>query len=126
MRGRGEKLFFAADEREPCEFIVVDGAPVLRTKTERHERSGASVVRFAMDRLLKGLPLAFVLTSLGAMSFVAAPYLNLFSSRHSTRSYARDEVSDDSSDNATTRGLMGGGLGLILGLYVAFKKDDDD
>ena len=85
-----------------------------------------AIVRFAMDRILKGLPLAFVLTSLGAMSFVAAPYLNLFSSSHSTRSYARDEVEDDSSGNATTRGLMGGGLGLILGLYVAFKKDDEN
>ncbi|MFT5358088.1 MAG: hypothetical protein ACI9KE_005325 [Polyangiales bacterium] len=79
-----------------------------------------------MDRIRQGIPLLFVLTSLGAMSFVAGPYLSLFSSNHRSRSYARDEISDDSSDNATTRGLMGGALGLALGLVVAFKKNEDD
>ena len=79
-----------------------------------------------MDRIRQGIPLLFVLTSLGAMCFVASPYFSLFSSSYSTRSYARDEVEDDSSDNATMRGMLGGALGFGLGLVVMFKKNEDD
>lgn len=84
------------------------------------------MLRSGMDRIRQGIPLLFVLTSLGVMAFVAGPYLSLFSSDYRSRSYARDEVEDDSSDNATMRGVLGGALGFGLGLMVMFKRNEDD